>query len=460
MVEFDTITAISTPSGEGGIGIIRISGPLAEDIGKKIIYKSNGEPWDVWEERKVYFGSIYDQNNERLDEAIFFLFRKPKSYTREDTVEIQMHGNPTILRTVLEIVIYYGARLAEPGEFTRRAFLNGRIDLAQAEGVIDLIRARTLRGGKAAAELLAGELSIRIKAIRDKLLLITAKMEAELDYPEDEFEPTERGVVKERLFQIKEEIMDLLKQGMMGQYIREGITVVLAGRPNVGKSSILNSLLRKERAIVTEIPGTTRDIIEEEREIQGIPIRLIDTAGLRESDNLVEQIGIQRAEDWLKRADIILLVLDGGSELSEEDHEIAKRIRGKNVLYVVNKTDNPIRISENELQAIAHDYRVIYISALTRDGLKELEEAILRAMGIQGEEPDREILLTHVRHKEALINCKDRLEEVMLAMEGNTTDDLLVIGLRSALVELGKITGENMDEEVINEIFDKFCLGK
>lgn len=459
MFESDTIAAISTPIGEGGIGIIRISGPKAEAIAREILYQPHGLPWSSWEERRVYYGVIKNDHGERLDEAIFFLFKAPRSYTKEDVVEIQIHGNPRILHAILELVLKHGARIAEPGEFTRRAFENGRIDLAQAEGIIDLIRARTLRSGKAAAELMSGELSERVQVIRDELMSITAEMEAALDYPEDDIEVTAREALKRRIEEVSNKIQKILNQGMAGLYLREGITVVMAGRPNVGKSSLLNTLLRKDRAIVTDIPGTTRDIIEDELEIQGIPLRLIDTAGLRESDNPVEQIGIKRAEDWLNRADLILFLVDGGEALTEEDYEIIKKLEGRKFLNVINKTDQPLKLYQENLQELTHDHSVIAVSAKTKEGIEELEAAILKEIGVESHEPDREVLLTHLRHKNALEICSQRIDEVIRTMD-MTTDDLLVIGMRSALQELGKITGEDIDEEIINEIFNNFCLGK
>lgn len=457
--EYATIAAISTPPGEGGIGIIRISGKNAETIGRKCLRKKDGANWGNWRERHVYFGTVVNEREEIIDEAIFFLFRQPRSYTREDLLEIQVHGNSVVLEEILNQVIASGARLAEPGEFTKRAFLNGRIDLSQAEAVIDLIRARNARGGRVAANILTGELRQKVEAIKGKLLYIVAEIEASLDYPEDDIEITQEENRLKQLREIKSEIQRMLDQGAVGQILHEGLTVVLTGRPNVGKSSILNALMKQERAIVTDIPGTTRDVLIEDIELKGVPVRLVDTAGIHASQNPVEQIGIEKAQEWLEKADLVLLILEAGRPVTQEDINIFEKVKEKNLLIVVNKTDQPL-IIQDELVKHFNDYPVKYISALTKQGLDELETEMFRALNVSVLEPDHEILITRTRHRNALVKCLSALCSAEDEIRQSISDDLVVITLRSALKELLVITGEDVSESIIEEIFSSFCIGK
>lgn len=456
----ETIAAISTPAGEGGIGIIRISGPLAETIGLKCLRQPNSSVWKSFELRRVYFGVMVDAHEQRIDEAVFFLFRAPKSYTREDMLEIQIHGNKLLLEAALRRVIECGARLAEPGEFTKRAFTNGRIDLTQVEALVDLIRARTERSGKIATQLLAGGLSGKVRAISRYLTECLAELEATLDYPEDDIQAAE---VTERLLTvtgIKQDIQALISQSSAGKMLREGVNIVLVGRPNVGKSSLMNAFLREERAIVTDIPGTTRDVIIESVEIQGFPINIIDTAGLRHTDHPIERLGIDRTKEWIDRADLVLFLIENNTEITEDDWIIADNLKGHQWMIVINKTDQPTRLNRGTLDKIADDHSVISISAQERTGFKELEEAIFQNLGLSGIEPDQEILVTRIRQKEALEKANQALERVIDGINTGLTDDLIAVELRVALQYLGELTGENADEQVINAIFANYCLGK
>ena len=460
MESYETIAAISTPNGEGGIGIIRVSGDLAEEIGLKFIRKINGEKWRNLEERHVYLGKFVNDKEQVLDEVIFFIFREPHSYTKENVLEIHLHGNQVILKEILQVITQNGARLAEPGEFTKRAFLNGRIDLSQAEGVIDLIRARTLRSGKVAATLMSGELSQTVESIQQKLIMIAAEFEAQLDYPEDELGEVLRSRLIDQLTKIQRQIEELIFHGKTGKFIRDGLTIVIVGRPNVGKSSLLNALIKEERAIVTNLPGTTRDILIEEKELNGIPVRFVDTAGIHQTDNPVEQIGIKRAKQWIDHADLILFLLEADQILTEEDYEVAKEILHIPVILVINKTDMGITIETKKLEERLNNPHKVFISAEKRIGLPELERTILNKLNLSTVEPDHEVIINRVRHQNALEDCLEDLKRIIEALERDIEDELIAIEIRSALHSLAKITGDGVDEEIINEIFNSFCLGK
>jgi tRNA modification GTPase len=456
----DTIAAISTPVGEGGIGIIRISGAKAREIGDKLLRNSNGRPFKEVNDHQVYYGLVVDpQTNAPVDEVLFFYTKNPRSYTTEDTVEIQTHGGMFVVKRILELALQNGARMAEPGEFTQRAFLNGRIDLVQAESIIDLIRAKTAKAHQLALTQLTGKTTREIHRLEDELYQILIAIEAILDFPEEGLPDLERKQVIEKVTKFIDELNLLLKNSDEGRMIRDGIVVTIVGRPNVGKSSLLNRFLQEERAIVTEFPGTTRDIIDAQLQLRGVPVRLIDTAGIRETDNPVERIGIQKAEQYIKDADLILFLLDGSEPLDESDREVITKIQGKKILAVINKNDLPQRLSQEELAKII-DSKIIELSLVTGGGFETLENEIIEIVGIGKIQTDDTPLLSRVRHKRALEKGVSFLREFKTGLEAGTSEDLLAVDLRSCLEAIGEITGKNVSEEVVHGIFEQFCIGK
>lgn len=458
----DTIAAISTPPGEGGIGIIRISGQQALDIARRIIRKVNGDEWKNQESWKLGRGRVVDnRSGEIIDEVLISVMKAPKSYTREDTVEINCHGGIIPLVKTLELLLINGARIAEPGEFTRRAFLNGRIDLAQAESVLDVIRAKTSAGLKLAISQLEGSLSRKIRELQEKLLNMLAHVEASIDFPEEvsgENLQEELDKDKEKLV---EEIEDLLRGAEIGKILREGLLTVIAGKPNVGKSSLLNMLLKENKAIVTEIPGTTRDIIEDELNIRGIPLRIADTAGLRKTMDKVEKIGVARTREFIKKADLVMLVLDDITGLTDEDMSIIKLTGDKKCLVLINKIDaGKGKIKVEGLNKIIGKRPVIKISALRGDGIKEIEEKI-HQMVLGGEVwAERRQIVSNMRHKVALEKAKNSLLDVGKGIRDKMPVDIIAIDLKSAWESLGEITGETVNEDIIDKIFADFCIGK
>ncbi|NLW55979.1 MAG: tRNA uridine-5-carboxymethylaminomethyl(34) synthesis GTPase MnmE [Firmicutes bacterium] len=459
MNELDTIAAISTPPGEGGIGIIRISGEDAAQIGALILRHPSGRKITSWPERQVRLGLVMSPEGKFIDEVLYFLFRKGRSYTGEELLEIQGHGGYQNLKKILNSAIKAGARLAEPGEFTKRAFLNGRLDLAQAEAVIDLIRAQTDLAHQVALTQLRGELSTVIQRLENSLFEILVPIEAALDYPEDEIPDLEREQVAQRITALCLQLEELLAQAAQGVILREAASVVLAGRPNVGKSSLLNSLLGEERVIVTPIPGTTRDFVAETIDLDGIPVRLIDTAGLRESEDLVEKAGVERTREIIKEAHLILVVLDAGEELTAAEEEMIANTKHK-PLIILNKTDLPTVLSVKELKDKFPDYQVLSVSAKTGDGLAALKEAIREALIGRRDFEEHPVLVTRLRHKEALEEALANLQSVAKGLSQQQSEDLLAVDLRAALEALGRITGRSVSEEIIDRIFSQFCLGK
>ncbi|HAA63746.1 MAG TPA: tRNA uridine-5-carboxymethylaminomethyl(34) synthesis GTPase MnmE, partial [Thermoanaerobacter sp.] len=361
---------------------------------------------------------------------------------------------------ILELVLKQGARLAEPGEFTKRAFLNGRIDLSQAEAVIDIIRAKTMLANRYAQKQLVGYVGSKIKEMKDKIMGLLVHLLALIDFPEEDVEELERKEILETAKEIVEDIDKLIASSESGRIIREGLKTAIIGKPNVGKSSLLNALLKENRAIVTDIPGTTRDIIEEYVNVKGIPIKLIDTAGIRDTDELVEKIGVTKSKEVLAEADLILFVLDASRELTKEDYEIFDILTGKNIIFVLNKIDLPKKIDEKELKDLTKDGIIIEVSTVEKIGLEELENTIYNLV-FRGDISLREDeIVINSRHKEALINAKKYMESCVEAIEGGYSEDLITIDLNAALDQLGKITGETATEDLINEIFERFCVGK
>lgn len=455
----DTIAAIATPPGVGGIGVIRISGPEAEEIALRLFRPSS--PLEGLVSHRLHHGRIVSpETGDVLDESLVTLLKAPRSFTGEDTVELHCHGGPYVLRTVLEEVLRLGARLAERGEFTKRAFLNDRLDLAQAEAVLDLINARTREGLLAAVGGLEGRLSGRIDAIRGKVIDLLAGIEAAIDFTaEDGMEPPDGGTAP--LDTLIDEIRTLAASYHRGKVLREGIGIVIAGRPNVGKSSLLNRLLGQRRAIVTPVPGTTRDFIEETVDIGGIPVRLTDTAGIRPPGDAVEEAGIELVWERIAGADIVLMLLDGSVELAEDDLQIIGQVREKPLLAVINKRDLPERLDVERLKGLLPPSvpPVIRISAKYGEGLEILEEAI-RSLALETPSEGDEVTISHLRHRIALEAAAEHLRLARDGMRDGIPPELTAIDLRGVLEALGEITGRTTTEDVLASIFANFCVGK
>jgi len=457
----DTIAAISTPIGEGGIGIVRISGTEALKITGKIFKAKRNNLKEIKSHRMVY-GHIYDNmTGEIVDEVLFCYMKAPRSYTCEDVVEINCHGGIVPLKKTLELVLAGGARLAGPGEFSKRAFLNGRLDLAQAESVIDIIRSKTEAGLKLAVSQLKGDLSNKIKELQKKLLGILAQVEVNIDFPEDDLEEATGKDIVRSCKELLEQIKSLIEGAEAGIIYREGVRAAIIGRPNVGKSSLLNALLRENRAIVTDVPGTTRDVIEEVINIRGIPLRIIDTAGLRETEDMVEKIGVERTREVIVKADLILLVLDAADGLSAQDFVVVEMAEKKKSLVIVNKTDvKNKKIDQEDLERLAGNKPVIWISAEQGTGLDELEDKIVETVLYGRIDRSDSLMVTNIRHKRALEKAAFHLREAISAIESKVPVDIVAIDLRGAWESLGEITGSSVTENLIERIFNDFCVGK
>lgn len=456
----DTIAAVATPPGEGGIGIVRISGPEALHIAEKI-FKPRKASFPL-KSHRLYLGYVQDPHDGRvIDEVLLTVMLAPRTYTREDVVEINCHGGIVPLGRVLEAALYLGARLAEPGEFTKRAFLNGRLDLAQAEGLLQVIRAKTGEGLRAALGQLEGNLSRRVKEVRQDILLLLARLEAAIDFPEEEdVEDLTGRQVRERAAVILKKVQDLSEGARRGKIYRDGVETVIIGRPNVGKSSLLNALLREERAIVTDVAGTTRDQLEEWVNISGIPLKIVDTAGIRKTRNQVEIIGVERARSLAQRGDLIIFILNAAEGIGEEDREIASLLQEKKVVVLLNKIDLGDLISLEEVRRLlpGENIPVIRASLKNMEGLNEMENAITGLVFRGQVEGGRTEFLAGIRQSRALERTSRHLED-MLA--GDLEDpDLLSIDLKAAYTALGEITGETVEEDLLDKIFAEFCIGK
>lgn len=456
--EFDTIAAISTPVGEAGIGIIRISGPNAISIASKLFFSPKGTKLSNVKSHTIHYGFIIDpETDNRIDEVLVSVMRAPNTYTKEDVVEINCHGGYIILNRILNLLIKQGARVAEPGEFTKRAFLRGRIDLSQAESVIDLIRAKTEEAQKIALEHLSGKLSEKINELRDSLTRVCAHVEAYIDFPEEDIDGLTEREIEDEIQRISEEIKKLIEGYEEGKIYREGLKVAIVGKPNVGKSSLLNSLLMKNRAIVTEIPGTTRDIIEEYINIKGMPIKIIDTAGIRESHDLVEVEGIKRTLKAVEEAELVLLMLDMSREVDSLDMEIIDRVANKKLIVVLNKRD--IKSKDfNPPEQIKEKLKV-EISALSGEGIEELKEVIFNS-SISGKYSREGIIVTNLRQKIALEGSYLALQNALEKFKRNDPLEITAMFLREGLAFLGQIVGVVTTEEILNLIFSEFCIGK
>lgn len=459
----ETIAAISTAMGNGGIGIIRMSGKETFQILSKIFKNSKNKELKI-EQIKGYtiqYGYIIDnETNEKIDEVLVSFFKNPKSYTREDMCEINSHGGMVVEKKILELCLKNGAILAEPGEFTKRAFLNGRIDLSQAESIMDLINSKTEKEAKASINQLEGDLSNKIKEIRHDLLDVMADIEAQIDYPEYDIEEVTNKKVLDILDNVNKKLENLKDSFRSGKILKEGIKTAIIGRPNAGKSSLLNRILKEERAIVSEIEGTTRDTIEEFITIKGIPLKIIDTAGIRKTSDTIEKIGVKKALNIANEAELILAIFDNTKEINQEDLEILNLIKDKNAIILLNKIDVGDLNLDKRNELLSTNKKIIKISAKVGSGIEELYKEIERMFQIEGLETGGETIITNIRHKNQIELAIKNINEAKMAVLNNLPIDIISISIKQSLEELGKITGQNVSEDIINEIFSKFCLGK
>ena len=459
-MDFDTITSISTPMGEGAIGIVRLSGPQAIEIGDTL-YKGKKKLSEV-DTHTINYGHIIDpETNETVEEVMISVLRAPKTFTREDIIEINCHGGILTINRILELTMTYGARMAEPGEYTKRAFLNGRIDLSQAEAVMDFIRSKTDRASKVAMNQIEGRLSDLIKKQRQSILEILAQVEVNIDYPEyDDVEDATTEFLLEQSKNIKEEINRLLETGTQGKIMREGLSTVIVGRPNVGKSSMLNNLIQDNKAIVTEVAGTTRDVLEEYVNVRGVPLRLVDTAGIRDTEDIVEKIGVERSRKALSEADLILFVLNNNEPLTEDDQTLYEVVKNEDVIVIINKTDLEPRLDIDEVKEMIGDMPLIQTSMLKQEGIDELEIQI-RDLFFGGEVQNQDMTyVSNSRHISLLKQARHSIQDAIDAAESGVPMEMVQIDLTRTWEILGEIIGESASDELIDQLFSQFCLGK
>ena len=455
----DTISAIATAQGEGGIGIIRLSGEQAIAIAEKMFQPASGKALSDYDSHRAVYGRIVDEAGQVIDEAMVLIMKAPHSYTKEDVVELQCHGGVMPLRKTLALTYAHGARPAEGGEFTKRAFLNGRLDLSQAQAVMDIITAKTDRSLKMATGHLTGAFSAKIKSFRQEILGQIAHLEAAIDFPEDEVDDVVTESVAEKVVEVRNNIAKLIKTAGTGRILRDGLMTAIVGKPNVGKSSLLNALLQEERAIVTDIPGTTRDSIEEYANVGGVPLRIIDTAGIRATEDVVERIGVEKARQMINDAALVLALFDGSRPLDAEDEEILELLQGQEAIVLLNKSDLQSMVTAEELSAKAN-VSVIEISTKENHGLDALAQAIQQK--VYGGEviADEGSFVSDERQANLLRTADNHLAAALQTIEAGMGLDFISIDLRSAWEKLGEITGDTVGEDIIDEIFSKFCIGK
>lgn len=450
----DTIAAISTPIGYAGIGIIRMSGKDSINILNKFFVRKDHDIID----RKMSYGYMVDEKNNRVDEVLVCVMLAPKTYTKEDVVEINCHGGIVAVKKILNIILMNGARLAEPGEFTKRAFLNGRMDLTQAEAVMDIINAKTEQGMQISIKQLEGSISKKIKIIRDDILNMLAHIEAIIDYPEYDIEDISYSEMAKSSKEVLKKVNELIYNAENGKIMREGISTSIIGKPNVGKSSLLNAMIGDNRAIVTDIPGTTRDTIEEFISIDGIPLKIIDTAGIRDTENEIEKIGIQKTKNSIDLSDLILLILDVNQTIDEDDYILLDMVKNKNTIIVLNKIDKEKKISEQIVKSFNLPF--VEISATEEKGLRELKELILKSISEDGIEKEAWDFISNVRHVQLLNSARICLENAINTIESKMPLEIVTIDLKEGWSLLGEITGETVKDDLIDKIFSNFCIGK
>lgn len=454
----DTIAAISTAYGEGGIGIIRISGENALFVLKNIFKPLSGH--GEFSSRKMVYGKVIGENDRIIDEALAVYMKGPKTYTAEDVVEINCHGSMVSLRKTLALVLRKGARLAEPGEFTKRAFLNGRLDLSQAEAVMDIIKAKTEKSFDVALSQLEGGISEKVKDIRKELLDILVNITVNIDYPDEDIEELTYEKLKKDIMLIGDMIEKLLSTASAGRMIMEGIRIAIVGKPNVGKSSLMNGLLRESRAIVTDIPGTTRDTIEESVSIKNIPVFLIDTAGIRETTDKVEKLGIEKSKEAFNKSDFVIFILDGSEKLTDEDENIIEYLYNRNSLVLINKNDLGQIISKKDIEEKLPKATVVETSLIAGKGIRETEDIIENLVYRGKISRGESVMVNNIRHIELLQKSSDFLNDAYNMAEEEEALDFIEIDIRSAYEALGEIIGETVSDDIINEVFSRFCLGK
>ncbi|ULG74189.1 tRNA uridine-5-carboxymethylaminomethyl(34) synthesis GTPase MnmE [Macrococcus brunensis] len=459
-MELETISSISTPMGEGAIAIVRLSGHDAIEIADRL-YKGKKSLMEV-ESHTINYGHIIDpETAEIIEEVMVAVMRAPRTYTRENIVEINCHGGIMTVNRILELTLSHGARLAEPGEFTKRAFLNGRIDLSQAEGIMDFIRSKTDRASKVAMNQIEGRLSTMIKGLRQSILEILAQVEVNIDYPEyDDVEEATTQFLLAEARKIEQAIDELLTTGAQGKILREGLSTVIVGKPNVGKSSMLNTLIQDNKAIVTEVAGTTRDVLEEYVNVRGVPLRLVDTAGIRETEDIVEKIGVERSREALSKADLILYVLNYNEALTESDYQLAEVIKNEDVIVIINKTDLEQKLDIAEVKKMMGDAPIVETSMLSQAGIDQLEEQIAKLFFEGAVQQQDMTYVSNARHISLLKSAKTSINEAMNAASMGVPIDMVQIDLIRTWELLGEVIGEEVSDSLIDQLFSQFCLGK
>lgn len=457
----DTIAAISTAIGESGIGIVRLSGRDSLSIANILFKGYKVSKLEETNSRRLTYGYIINpKNKEIIDEVLIVFMKKPYTYTREDMVEIYCHGGIISVKKILELTLEYGARLAEAGEFTKRAFLNGRLDLSQAEAVIDMIRAKTDKSFQVSLNQLEGSISHKVSKIREILLEMIAHIEVSIDFPDEDIEDITYDELKEKAKEVEKQINNLLSTADRGKILRDGLNTVILGKPNVGKSSLLNAILRENRAIVTDIPGTTRDIIEEYVNIDGIPLKIIDTAGIRSTEDLVEKIGVDKAKNMVDKADLIIAVFDASENLTEEDYEIINIVKDKNSIILLNKLDLPNEYDESYLKKLLPNKEIITTSITTGIGIDRLEETIKDMFYSEKLNIESDTIVTNMRHKDQLLKAKKNIDDGIEGIISNVPLDCIEVDIKNCWDNLGEISGDTIGEDILDKIFSEFCIGK